>query len=111
MGVPSEKTCHTRQYCVVNIKKSILTLRGKKMTQEIKGRTLTVKFEHETLAELDRISERLNYKRSETIRRLLELGIETFQSYEKIGLVKIIEIRNRTKKAVKEETQPTLFKV
>ena len=79
------------------------------MSQEIKGRTLTVKFKHETLAELDRISERLNYTRVETIRSLMDLGMEVFHGYEKIGIVKLIEIKNRTRKTIQEDVTPSLF--
>lgn len=81
------------------------------MSQEIKGKHLHIKFEEAAIQELDRISERIGLKRADVVRKLVDLGMDVFRGYERIGLVKIIEIKNRTKKAVKEETQPSLFKV
>jgi hypothetical protein len=79
--------------------------------QEIKGRIITVKIKHEQLAEIDRISERLGIKRNEAIRNCLDVALDVFHGYEKIGVWKIYEIQRRMRKKIKEETQPSLFKV
>lgn len=77
--------------------------------QEIKGKTLNVKFSQDLMDELDRIAGRIGEKRTETIRKLLGLGIEVFHGYEKIGMVKIIEMKNRAKKSINSDLNPTLF--
>jgi len=79
--------------------------------QKFEGTKISIKLEQGMFEEIDRISARLGQKRAETIRNMLNVALDVFHGYEKIGLVKLYEIQKRAKKAIKEETQPSLFKV
>ena len=77
--------------------------------QKIKGKNINLKLHQDTFAELDRIASRLNMTRTEVIRSLLGLGIDVFHKYEAVGIVKLIEIKNRTRKTIQEDVTPSLF--
>ena len=79
------------------------------MSQRIEGKNLHIKFENDTIKELDRIAGRVGLKRADLVRKLLDLGIDVFRGYEKIGLVKLIEIKNRANKTLQKDITPTLF--
>ena len=78
--------------------------------QKIPGPLVTIRIKQEDVDELDRISKRVDLNRNQLIRNCIEIGLDIMHGYEKIGVVKLIEINRRTLKAVKEETQPGLFK-
>ena len=78
--------------------------------RKIDGQIVTVKLDKEMVKELDRMGERLGLKRNQVIRNFLDVAMYVYSGYEKIGVVKMIEIQRRMKKAVQEETQPSLFK-
>jgi len=79
--------------------------------QKIDGPMVTLKIKKEDVAELDRIAKRVDLNRNQLIRNCVEIGLDFLHGYEKIGVVKLIEINRRVKKAVNEDTEPTLFKV
>lgn len=78
--------------------------------QKIEGRELKIKFTHEMLEELDRLSKRVGLRRNELIRNYIELGIDITHGYEKLGIVRLLEIKRRTKKSVSQDVVAPLFK-
>ena len=78
--------------------------------QKIHGPMVTLKIKQEDVDELDRIAKRVKLNRNQLIRNCVEVGLDIMHGYEKIGVIKLIEINRRTMKAIKEETQPGLFK-
>ena len=77
--------------------------------QKIDGQIVTVKLDQEMVEELDRLSKRLDLKRNQFIRNLLGMGLDIVHGYERIGVVKLVEVKRRANKAVKSETEPSLF--
>ena len=77
--------------------------------QKIDGPELKIKLDKEMVEELDRMGKRLGLKRNQVIRNFLDVGIYIFSGYEKVGVVKMIEIQRRFKKTLKEDMRPSLF--
>jgi len=69
-----------------------------------------MKVEQETVDELDRIAMRLGLRRSQLIRNYIELGLDITHGYEKMGVVKLVEVMRRSKDLIKKETKAPLFR-
>jgi len=79
--------------------------------QKIDGERIQVILPYDQLARVDRIAARTKQTRAETMRNMIEVGMTVFEDYERIGLVRMVEILERTKKALRSEVgQQTLFK-
>jgi len=83
--------------------------------QKIHGRDVRLKFESETLKDLTEISRELSkeyghrFSRSETIRVLVEMGVDAYKEYRKIGVKDIYTVKERTGRAVTKALFPELF--
>jgi len=78
--------------------------------QKIHGRKIIFIVPDDLLAKLDRISLRTKKTRAETMRWFLAYGCQTFEDYEKVGMIKLSEILNRASDAIKNEVgQRKLF--
>ena len=61
------------------------------------GRQIAIIISYEHLEEMQRIANKLGLDRAHIQRSLIDLGLDVFHFYEKIGVVKLIEIANRNK--------------
>lgn len=75
------------------------------------GTDVHVILTEEQIKEIDRIGSRYgNRKRAETIRRLLDFGIDVYRDFERVGIVQLVDVADRTRKAIQEEIgQQSLF--
>jgi len=79
--------------------------------QKIEGTSVHVIIPQEMLARIDRVAKRLKLTRSETMRNTLDVGLSTFETLEKGGIIRFAEIMQRTEKALRTEIgQQSLFK-
>ena len=53
--------------------------------------------------DLNRISKRMNWNRSQTARAMLMFGVDVYKDFERIGIVRLSEILTRADMAVKEK--------
>lgn len=65
--------------------------------------------EEKQIDRIDGIAERFKITRSEATRRLLEVGLDVYETYEKLGVVKLSEIVKRSREACAKSVQPSLF--
>jgi len=65
--------------------------------QKIDGHSVHLIIPNELLSEIDRIAERQGLTRSDIMRRFLDVGVEFFTDFEKIGVVKVSEVFERIK--------------
>ena len=83
--------------------------------QKIHGRDVRLKFEKNLLNDLTEISESLSkeygsrFTRSETIRVLVQMGVDIYHEYRKVGVKDIYAMKERTGKAVEKALFPELF--
>ena len=77
------------------------------MTQRI-GVRLNFTVTDETRAEIERIAKRHNVKEAVIARHLLDIGLEAYQVYEKVGVPQLAEMVNKAKKAIWESPQMRL---
>jgi hypothetical protein len=74
-----------------------------------------LKFESNLLDDLTEIAESLSdeygtrFTRSETIRVLVQMGVDIYHEYRKIGVKDIYTMKKRTGKAVSKALFPELF--
>ncbi len=68
--------------------------------QKIDGRKIDFVITDELLKEIDRIAKRTKQTRSEMMRNMLTLGTEIFQTYEAVGVVKMMEVSDSLKKTL-----------
>jgi len=84
--------------------------------QRIEGREIRIKLKHEDIEELDRLAKRIFidedkiYGRNQLIRNLIDVGLDILHGYEAVGIVRMVEIKRRLGRNVKEDTVPSLFK-
>jgi len=69
--------------------------------QKIDGRLINVMIPNVLLSEVDRIAKRQKTTRAEIIRRFLQAGVDIFSDFEKVGVVKLTEIFDRTQVTIK----------
>lgn len=66
-----------------------------------------------TIAKLDEIGERFDISRAEAMRKILEVGLDTYQVYERLGVVKLADVMRRSRdvneKVAKTGIQRELF--
>lgn len=72
------------------------------------GVKLNVTVPDEMKAEVERIAKRHNIKEAEAARKLLEIGLEAYQVYEKIGVPQLSEIVKKAKTAFRDQIQMRL---
>lgn len=65
----------------------------------IDGIDITITLEREMSAELMAIAERFKLTRSEVARRMIETGLDSYNLYSKIGVIKLAEIVKRSREA------------
>jgi len=77
--------------------------------QRIPGSTKTaVQLMDNQIMKLEEISSRFNISRSEALRLIVQAGLDTYSTYEAIGVVKLTEYAKRLKKAVERDIIPRL---
>lgn len=78
--------------------------------QKIDGQHLDVIFPSEMISRLDKASARLKLSRSQTIRNMVDVGLTLYDDFEAVGVVKLVEVVARAKKAIRKEVgQQELF--
>jgi len=65
--------------------------------QKIEGTKVHFIIPAELLSEIDRIAQRQGLTRSDIMRRFLDVGVEFFTDFERLGFVKVSEIFDRMK--------------
>ena len=84
--------------------------------QKIDGREIRIKLTHKDIAELDRLAGRIFIGeddaiegRNQLIRNLIDVGLDILHGYEAVGIIRMVEIKRRLGKNIKEDTIPSLF--
>ena len=76
--------------------------------QRIPGKRIHVILTEEQLGVIERMERRHKYTRSEAIRVALNIGLDTYTEYEKVGVVQMAEIAKKARKAIELSIQPRL---
>lgn len=69
------------------------------------GRKVTVTLPEEILAEIEKIAERFDLSKAEASRFLIETGLDTYKSFQLLGVVKLAEVAKKVKKKLKESKE------
>ena len=76
--------------------------------QKIHGPRITITITQEQEDQLQKIMKRHKLKRNQAVRKMMDLGLETYSTYEMIGVPQLAEITKRAKKAVQNDAMPRL---
>ena len=60
--------------------------------------------------ELESIARRFKISRNEAMRLIVETGLDAYQVYEGLGVVKLAEVLKRIQRAVERDVQPQLYR-
>lgn len=83
--------------------------------QRIDGPELKIKLDKKMVKELDRLAGRIFVDdepikgRNQLIRNLIDVGLDVLHGYEAVGIIRMVEIKRRLGKNIKDEMQPSLF--
>lgn len=68
--------------------------------QRIDGTSLHVIVDTETLQRIDKIAQRQRLKRSQAMRRLMQVGCDVYEDLEAVGFVKMSEIIGEARRRI-----------
>ena len=73
------------------------------------GVTVTLIIREHQKKKIDEIAERFGIKKAEAHRLILETGLDAYQTFEAVGVVKLAELTRKTRKACENALQPKLI--
>jgi predicted DNA-binding protein len=71
--------------------------------QKIDGRRLAVIIPNEMLKRLDRVAKRQEMTRVQVMRNMMDVGLSVYEDFESVGVVRLVEVFERTKKGIRKE--------
>lgn len=78
--------------------------------QKIEGKHIDVLIPAEMVLRLDKVAARHNLTRSQAMRNMIDVGLSLYDDFESVGVVKLVEVVTRAKKAIRKEIgQQRLF--
>jgi len=91
--------------------KRLIKVNGEIMQRIEDGEKYQLILTPELIQRLDRVGKRLGLKRAQVMRNTMDVGLSIYEDFEKVGVVSVLEILSRVKKALTSEVgQMTLFK-
>ncbi len=79
------------------------------MSQRIDGHAVSLILEKRQHEQIEKIAKRFGIKKAQAHRLLLDAGLDAYQAFEAIGLVKLAELTKKTRKACEKLVQPSLI--
>lgn len=81
------------------------------MSQRIDGKSFTLIMPHDLTNRLKRVEKRLDMTRAEAMRQTMNFGLDVYEDFEKLGVVKLAEVFSRVRGMIQEGSgQQKLFK-
>lgn len=77
--------------------------------QKIDGTNVNLRITTEQAQKIDAIAARFKISKAETMRKIIDTGLDAYEAYEAVGLVTIADLVKRTKEAVRRSRQPKLI--
>lgn len=74
--------------------------------QKMDGFKTAFVLEVQQVEKLDEIATRFKIKRSEALRRIIEIGLDVYEIYEGVGVVSLVELVKKMKSAIRQIRQP-----
>lgn len=78
------------------------------MPPKIEGRQVAVFLTDEQLVRLEKIAKRHKISRAEATRRMLDLGLDVYETYSSVGIPQLAEMVKRARRAMRNDVQPRI---
>lgn len=77
--------------------------------QKIDGRMISIVLTNEQLDRLDKIAKKQGLKRADVTRRIIDTGLDAYDTFALVGIPQMAGLVRRTRKACEKEIQPSLI--